>query len=388
MLTTFLALVLLTSTTHVVALQKLSLTSRKAPPGYASNLRRRALSATNVPSVDWFSGTDLQWYANISVGTPPQSISVLFDTGSDTLEFASTWCTGCQNQVQFNPNASSSYVDGGVDNAQWNSFATGVGVNPAVGDEYAFIIQPGTDVVTIGDLTAQNVSLWVITNQTEAFSIDPFSGIMGMSAIPDGPFAALIKDGLPAVFGMYLTPHDVGDAEITFGGIDESKIHGDLKYSTMSQDAAPSWQLESPGIAVNGKTTSFLQSNRTMLFDSGTSNIYFDVNTTEAIYALISPDIEPYAPEPTTYGLPCAKFKDLPATIDVAFVDDSGTPFNLTIPNSEFNLGPFPGNATQCQTMISTLFENVLGASLLKHYYSVWDVEKLRLGFAPNGVAE
>jgi hypothetical protein len=61
----------------------------------ASTQGRRALSkrATNVPLADYYSGTDLQWYGNISVGTPAQTISVVFDTGSDLLEFpGKPWC--------------------------------------------------------------------------------------------------------------------------------------------------------------------------------------------------------------------------------------------------------------------------------------------------------
>ena len=49
-------------------------------------------------------------------------------------------------------------------------------------------------------------------------------------------------------------------------------------------------------------------------------------------------------------------------------------------------MGPFETNSSICQTLINA-FEGleILGGSLLKHWYSVWDIENQRMGFAPNG---
>jgi hypothetical protein len=64
--------------------------------------------------------------------------------------------------------------------------------------------------------------------------------------ITAGIFGALIKQGVPckkislswsfpktqlqfiALFSLYLTPKSVGNAELTFGGIDESKLNGEV----------------------------------------------------------------------------------------------------------------------------------------------------------------
>lgn len=104
---------------------------------------------------------------------------------------------------------------------------------------------------------------------------------------------------------------------------------------------------------------------------------------------MISPKIMPYEPEPGAYGIACDEIDLLPAQIDVTFISTTGEPFNLTVPTSEFNVGPFPDNSFICQTMINSLTGansiNLLGGSLLKHYYSVWDVGNQKMGFAPNG---
>ena len=106
--------------------------------------------------------------------------------------------------------------------------------------------------------------------------------------------------------------------------------------------------------------------------------------TCQAIYALISPDIKPNPNEVGTYGIACDRISSLPANIDITFTSQSGTPFNLTIPSSELSVGPFASDPTLCQTLINA-FDGLelVGGSLLKHYYSIWDVGNKRLGFAP-----
>ena len=59
------------------------------------------------------------------------------------------------------------------------TFATGVGVDPVVGANYRLSLRSAVDTVSVGGLTAPNTSLFLITDQTPTFNIDPFSGIQG-----------------------------------------------------------------------------------------------------------------------------------------------------------------------------------------------------------------
>jgi hypothetical protein len=262
-----------------------------------------------------------------------------------------------------------------------------VGVDPVVGSNYKLTLRSATDTVAVGGLAVKNVALYLITSQTAKFGIDPFSGIQGMGATASGFFAGLINQGLPSLFSLYLTPKSVGNAELTIGGIDSSKYQGSLTYASLPFFSGSTWQLSSPKIAVNGKTTSTLSQSRTIIFDSGTSNVLFSTSTANAIYALISSDIKPYSQEPGTYGIACDRISSLPAVIDIGFTSQSGTPFNLTIPSSELSVGPFASNPSICQTLINAYDGyNILGGSLFKHYYSVWDIGQQRMGFALNGI--
>ncbi|KAJ7072089.1 acid protease [Mycena amicta] len=358
--------------------QTIQLRSRVAPK--EATLRRRALSPTTVNLTDFFLGTDLQWYGNMTVGTPPQVVSVVFDTGSSSLEFASTLCAACP-QVKFNSSKSSTFVDVGTTSTI--TFSTGVGVDPVVGANYRLTLRAARDTVSVGGLSAPATNLFLITNETPKFDIDPFSGIQGMSARAQGFFASLVSQGLPSLFSLYLTPEAVGGAEMTVGGIDTTKFTGNLTFASLPAGSGATWTLASPQIFVNGQTNAALRATRNVIFDSGTSNILFPTATANAIYALISPNIVPHSAEPGTYGIACASIPSLPAEISIAFTAQNGQLFNLTIPSSELSVGPFEDNPAVCQTLINAFDGlSLVGGSLLKHYYSVWDVGGQRMGFA------
>lgn len=88
-----------------------------------------------------------------------------------------------------------------------------------------------------------------------------------------------------AQFGLFLTPEAIGHAELTLGGVDETKVHGPLTFITQPSSNG-NWNLPSSSIAVNGKTTHILTANRTIIFDSGTSSLCFSKQTTEVTHCL------------------------------------------------------------------------------------------------------
>ena len=138
-------------------------------------------------------------YPTISaVGTPPQPVSLVFDTGSTSLEFASTECTSCVQTGKFDGNKSSTYVRGS--RVSTISFATGVGVDPVVNNDYVLTLRSGTDTITVGGVATPNVSLFTIINQTPKFNLEPFLGIQGMGPRAQGFFLALTRAGLPCAY--------------------------------------------------------------------------------------------------------------------------------------------------------------------------------------------
>ncbi|TCD69392.1 hypothetical protein EIP91_007739 [Steccherinum ochraceum] len=346
---------------------------------------QNGVDPSQVPLQDWFKGTDLQWFGEIGVGTPPQKFNIVFDTGSNTLEFPSVACGApCAKQRQFDPSKSSTFVDGGQE--QTLVFLTGGTTQPVIGNDTALTIRSATDTVSIGGLSVKDTPVFLIINQTATFADNPYDGIQGLSSDAVGFMGGLIAQGLPSLFSLYLTPDKVGQANLLLGGIDHSKFKGDLTYASLPSPAFGEWVLLSSNLKVNGNSLKVANNSRYMIFDSGTSNMILPQADAEAVYAQISPDIKPNPAVAGTYGIACSKIPKLRAEITFTFTSQSGRPFDMTIPSSELSVGPFAGNPSLCQTLINADHFTLLGGSFLKHYYTVWDIAGQRIGFAKNGL--
>ncbi|KAL6692394.1 aspartic peptidase domain-containing protein [Trichoderma pleuroticola] len=245
------------------------------------------------------------------------------------------------------------------------------------------------DAVAVAGLQVQDFQFGLITNQSAAFGVDPFDGIVGMgfpSGLTTGSqtfLNALHSSGQisRAIYGLYpyLTPQSVGHAEISLGGVDSSKLTSEINYIPVFP-ATDQFNGTFEKVRVDNRTTNV--SSNFVNYDSGTANIVAPKNDAEAIYAMISPDIRPIDAV-GTYGIPCSKLKDIKSSI--SFIIEG---HNYTIPSQELNVGPIPDQPGICQTLINSTGGDqakslwVIGGSLLKDYYTVWDIENARFGLA------
>ncbi|KAJ7599581.1 acid protease [Mycena floridula] len=368
-------------TTLSLSSRKISKRSLASHRRALESYRKRDLSATTVPLLDNFRGTDLQ-----------QNFTVVFDTGSQDLELPGKNCTSsCANQHVFDWDKSSTFEllnSGPSGDGVSVTFTTGGDATPAGLQDLTMNLVQVADTISVGGLSVANVSFFMIQ---KAFSEDQYDGILGVFSSPGSFFQGLIDQGLPPLVSFYITPQSIGGAEVTLGGIDSSKFNSTMIFSPLvSGLGTGDWILNTTAISVNGKTSDVLAVTIPVIFDTGTTNVFLPQNMTEAVYALISPDILPNADEPGAFGIPCDKVDTLPAVIDFTFTSVAGDPFNLTLPSSELNLGSFKGNSSLCQTVFNsygnlTGLPPTIGGSLFKHYYTTWNSGDLTLGFAALG---
>ncbi|KAF8516461.1 aspartic peptidase domain-containing protein [Hysterangium stoloniferum] len=339
----------------------LKLVSRKRSWQQSSGSHSTARRSVNAsePLLDYFNGTDLQWYGNVSFGTPMQTFTVVFDTGSSAAVFMTNMsgvdCKECQNQRVFNTTASSTFVDLGITTSI--NFSTG-NVDPKLSHPFkdfeSLTVKAVSDTFTVLNFSAPNTTFNLITSQSSGFFANPFDGIVRFAAI----------------FGLSLTAESVGNAELTLGGFDSSKVTGDLRFvPIIKPETLPAfWALETSAISVNGRVATNVSQRLDIIFDSGTSNCVFPKVITEALYAMISPKIIAHG-SLGAYGVQCSEISSIATNISFTFHDTASRPFDLVIPPEEFNLGPFHDDPTICQTVINALEGfNILGGSVLKHY--------------------
>ncbi|XP_034392900.1 pepsin A-like [Cyclopterus lumpus] len=210
---------------------------------------------------------DLSYYGVISIGTPPQSFSVVFDTGSSNLWVPSIYCSSpaCNNHRKFNPSQSSTF--------KWGS--------------ETLSIQYGTGSMT-GRLAIDNVEVGGITVSNQVFGISrteaPFmthmisDGILGLAfqsiasdqVVP--VFDNMVKDGLvsQSVFSVYLSRNSEQGSEVVFGGVDSSHYTGQIRWIPLT--SATYWQIKMDSVMINGQTVACAGGCQAII-DTGTSMI-------------------------------------------------------------------------------------------------------------------
>merc|ERR1719201_2441673 len=170
---------------------------------------------------------DAQYFGTISVGTPPQDVRVIYDTGSSNL-WASNIKPGLFSaHKHYDHSKSSSYVaNGTVFNIQYGS-----------GPVSGFYSK---DTMTVGDIAIPGYTFAEVDNTKglgPAYSVGHFDGICGMGwddISVDGvetPLRALVNSGKldEPVFAFYLGSGGA-DGELTIGGVDSTKYTGDFHY--------------------------------------------------------------------------------------------------------------------------------------------------------------
>lgn len=250
------------------------------------------------------------------------------------------------------------------------------------------------DTISVAGLTVAKQPMGPITSQSpDLFGKDSvINGIFGMA--PGGGYRsgtsflkALVAQGkIPKkIFGLYLSPQKVGNAEMSLGGINQARITGEITYIPVN--ASMGWSVRFKSVAVNGQMTDI--PGQMAIADSGTSNMIAPRRDLDKIHARISPKIKLTDPN-GAYGIPCADLPGINASITIGLGDGL-----FTIPSQELSVGPFAeapktgayaGQEGICQTLFNSASEGVpfwiLGGSLMKYYYTVWDMETPRLGWA------
>jgi len=210
---------------------------------------------------------DAQYYGPISLGTPGQTMQMIYDTGSSNL-----WATNqkpglLSHHKQYDHSKSSTYVANGT------IFKIQYGSGPVSGVYSA-------DTAKIGDYSLTDYTFAEVDNTKglgPAWSVGKFDGICGMGLDDisvDGvktPLRALADSkALDAnVFAFYLGHNSPG--ELMIGGVDSTKYTGDFSYVPV-QEMVPGkkgyWEIKLDDFQISGKS---VIDTKKAIVDSGTS---------------------------------------------------------------------------------------------------------------------
>ncbi|NXY00403.1 PEPA protein, partial [Centropus bengalensis] len=179
------------------------------------------------------------YFGTISIGTPGQDFTVIFDTGSSNLWVPSVYCSSqaCSNHNRFNPSASSTFV------------ATNESVEIAYGTGSMTGIL-GYDTVNVAGLNVVNQIFGLAeTEPGDFFYYSPFDGILGLafpSIASSGAtpvFDNMMSEELVAedLFSVYLSNNDQSGSFVLFGGVDSDYTTNGITWIPLSAETY--WQI-------------------------------------------------------------------------------------------------------------------------------------------------
>lgn len=228
------------------------------------------LSDANDDVVPLVNYLDAQYYGEISIGSPPQTFTVIFDTGSSNLWVPSSKCIfsiACYFHNRFKGAKSTTYTKIG-DNLQ---------INYGSGSISGF---SSKDTVQVGDLCVEDQDFIEVTKEGSlAFVIGKFDGIFGLGfkEISVGGLQPvwynMVEQGLvkEQVFSFWLNRNEADEAggELVFGGVDPNHFIGEHSYVPVTKKGY--WQFNMGDVLVGNQSTGFCEGGCAAIVDSGTS---------------------------------------------------------------------------------------------------------------------
>jgi len=325
------------------------------------------------------------WYGPISIGTPPVTFTVAFDTGSSDLFVPSTSCAAsgasCEGHKSYNPSASSTSLDLGSKFALTPKY----GSNSSEPDDPDVNGELYTDVVSIAGLAATNQTFGVADSETDyvtpGFKADGLMGLAFESISQFGAtpiFQTLMSEGalFTNMFGLRLGSSEASDSVITIDGVDP--IYQDEDFTWVTLSAEGFWQASFDKISFFGSSYPWI-GKTAAIFDTGSAYIIGDPDGIKSFYKRLELFGAKLAPElgDGMYSIPC----NFDGTISVFFGK-----FEVTIAPATFNLGPIPGSNRCIAGAVSDASLTgkfwVLGDVFLQNVYTAWDAGTGRIGFA------
>ncbi|CAI2180932.1 5097_t:CDS:2 [Funneliformis geosporum] len=313
-----------------------------------------------------------QYFGEISLGTPPQKFSVIFDTGSSNLWVPSTHCTSiaCFLHRRYDSGKSETFKTNGTE------FAIQYGTGSLEG-----IIS--NDNLEVGDITIENQDFGESVKEPGfTFAFGRFDGIFGLGydrisvkgVVP--PFYHMVNRGLvdEPMFSFWINDADNNEeegGEIIFGGIDQTHYTGEIHWASVKRKAY--WEVELEKIVFDGEEVEMTDTGAAI--DTGTSLLAVPTIVADLINKQIGAK-KNYAGQ---YIIDCDKVPSLP---------DFSMQFNgklFTLTGSDYILKA----QNQCISgfygldipePIGPIW--IIGDAFLRKFYTIYDLGKDRVGFA------
>ncbi|XP_063813340.1 renin [Pseudophryne corroboree] len=320
---------------------------------------------------------DTQYFGEISIGSPPQTFMVVFDTGSANLWVPSRHCSplysACVSHNQYDSSKSHTYIENG----------TGFSIQYESGKVRGFLSQ---DVVAVAGIPVIQVFAEATALPAFPFIFARFDGVLGM-----GFPAQAIDDIIPVfdrilseqvlqedVFSVYYSRDSQLNpgGEIIFGGSDPSYYSGSFQYLSLKKQGH--WHINMKGVSV-GAELLFCKEGCTVAIDTGAAYITGPAGSVSVLMKAVGATQLPEG----EYTVDCDQISQLPG---ITF-HMGGHEYTLRGPAYTLRQSHFGEEV--CYVAFSGLDIPpptgpiwILGATFIGEYYTEFDRRNNRIGFA------
>lgn len=407
---------ILTLVGAVTASLELDLRSYTPSESQAATLKAQKRSSIGV-EVD----RQLAYYeATLSLGTPPQNLTFLLDTGSSDLWVLSknVTCLPKGFHAADSWNGVNCSLGGMFDSLESSSFRLNTSANAAYkpGNKKTWPFQ-----ISYGDSSAAN-GLWAVETLTVGgqkvanfdfgYAQNASSGLAVLGIGPAGNEASTDNspswtyDNLPhklksegitssTAYSLWLNSQQSTKGSIMFGGYDRAKIHGDLftlpLVPTVNKETVTEFAVELEAVRIDGK---HYGSKSTVVLDSGTTMTLLPKEQVEPIIKMTGAN---YSTEVNSYIFNCS---DSPkgGTVDFVFADKLAITVQLTdlfsvLRYNDGSADTYVDGTLVCVVNLQVASKkgpSILGASFLRSAYVVYDIDnsQVSLGNAKFNISD
>lgn len=311
-----------------------------------------------------WSPDNVHW-GEISIGTPPQRFTVLFDTGSGNLILPTAKCggEGCDEHKKYNPNKSSSAEWPMKDKSGGKGCYISFGVGEVEGDYYR-------DKICVAPNMCATIDFVGATRQSALpFADTPFDGILGLGLndMSMGPRFNVVDElyksgGLP--FGTFSYRFlDSQNSEITFGGYKSDAIVSEVLWAKVVRERM--WTVAIEDVTIDNVDAKLCKNGCLGALDTGSSAIF------------------------THYDIKSAVLDQIDVKYDCSNIDELPK-IGFKINGKILNLGPreyMDGDGYGCAaSMVGMDLHDegmiILGLPFLRRFLTIYDRSGPRVGFA------
>jgi len=315
------------------------------------------------------------YFGRLTIGTPKQSFSVVFDTGSANLMVPSEECksAACQSHERFKDASSSTAHQVNCDGSHIQP-----GTEP---DEVTITFGTGhitgrclQDVVCIGSLCAKAAFIASTDESRQPFASCAFDGVLGLALehMSQGPMFSVMsrlsqgQSLQKPLFSVFLSDTDKENSEITFGDMKKEHMASDVFWVDVNR-ASGYWEVQIEDITLDDKPQMLCEDCRVAV-DTGTSQLAGPTTVIKKLSSMLNvqSDCSNYNSLPKLGFIIGGHVLNLAPRDYVDKTDDDYCDVSLVSLDVPPPKGP--------------LF--VFGIPFLQKYYTVYDYSTTRVGFA------